>query len=580
MREIKMKFYFILLFSITVLNANAVDELLLDIRAKQLKLIEKKNHESITYYTAKKDKIRKRVVYDDKNRVILNERYSYNSGCLENKVVYEYDKNSTKKSKPSIVVEIEYDSYGHPYLERKRFVKHSNGMLDYDKYYEKNGRKRIYYYLKSKNRSKTVKLVVKDKNDETVEVVEYGEYKDILYRYKNKKLISKEEYSDYDEGKRDGKSIYYDENETIREIDYYDDGSFLFNAHCSFDIQYYMDTLEQGKYSERSEKYEKFGATCYEFDKNRVVILSLYNKKKMDNRTTLWLVVVDPEKKEIKEEFFYTSKSLYDIENYRLTNSTYRSKIDKNVIDLVGDIRVGRYEYDRVYESFNIQKNRVLILAQPTFDMKTIEEELESKTVRVNLIEGMLFEEPISKKNIDIYRNIVALLERKGNHKSKKFLEIKLNNFLMFSDDEFQLYAVEKRGDGQFHALLQKGFGRNYRTRLKKALAKNKVDFAGKYVVAQWGGCDEGKNNCQTGGIVDTLTGVATPLPFKNYTHNSKNAFYYRANSSLMVVAGDFEFADGTKSSNEIRTYSMSNGVLELLKTSTFIFEENTKKKK
>ena len=227
---------------------------------------------------------------------------------------------------------------------------------------------------------------------------------------------------------------------------------------------------------------------------------------------------------------------LFDLENYRLTNRTYRSKIDKNVIDLVADIRVGCYEYDTIYESFNIQEKRVIVLVQPTFDMKNIEEELEAKVVSVNLIEGMLFEEPISTKNIETYRNIVALLERKGNHRSQKFLEIQLANFLIYNDDEFQMYAVEKRERGKFHSLVQKGFARSYRTRLKKALANNEIDFAGKYVVARWG-CDEGKNSCQTGGIVDTLTGVATPLPFKDYAHNEKKAFYYKADSSLLMVA-------------------------------------------
>ena len=117
--------------------------------------------------------------------------------------------------------------------------------------------------------------------------------------------------------------------------------------------------------------------------------------------------------------------------------------------------------------------------------------------------------------------------------------------------------------------LIQKNFGRLYRTLLKKALKEKKPEFAGKHIIAQWG-CDEGKNECTTGGIIDASTGKATEFPFKYYAHNGSKEIIYKLNSSLIVFAGDFEFKDGRKEKNKVLFYEFKNGEFLFLKSKSY----------
>lgn len=117
--------------------------------------------------------------------------------------------------------------------------------------------------------------------------------------------------------------------------------------------------------------------------------------------------------------------------------------------------------------------------------------------------------------------------------------------------------------------LIQKEFGRLYRTRLKQALKEKKPEFAGKYIIAEWG-CDEGKNKCTTGGIIDASTGKATPFPLKYYAHNGAKEIIYRLDSSLIIFAGDFELEDGTKKTNQVRFYEVKDGEFLFLKSTVY----------
>jgi len=47
---------------------------------------------------------------------------------------------------------------------------------------------------------------------------------------------------------------------------------------------------------------------------------------------------------------------------------------------------------------------------------------------------------------------------------------------------------------------------------------------------------------------------------FKYYAHNGSKEIIYKLNSSLIVFAGDFEFDDGRKSTNEVRFYEFKDG--------------------
>jgi hypothetical protein len=117
--------------------------------------------------------------------------------------------------------------------------------------------------------------------------------------------------------------------------------------------------------------------------------------------------------------------------------------------------------------------------------------------------------------------------------------------------------------------LIQKGFGRLYRTLLKKALKEKKPEFAGKHIIAQWG-CDEGKNECITGGIIDASTGKATEFPFKQYEYNGAKEIIYKLDSSLIIFAGDFEFKDGRKEKNKVLFYEFKNGEFLFLNSKSY----------
>ena len=134
---------------------------------------------------------------------------------------------------------------------------------------------------------------------------------------------------------------------------------------------------------------------------------------------------------------------------------------------------------------------------------------------------------------------------------------------------KFKKYSILNTYTNPNKPIIQKSFGRLYRTLLKKALKEKKPEFAGKHIIAQWG-CDDGKNECTTGGIIDASTGKATKIPFKYYAHNGSKEIIYKLNSSLIVFAGDFEFDDGRKSTNEVRFYEFKDGEFLFLKASEY----------
>lgn len=134
-----------------------------------------------------------------------------------------------------------------------------------------------------------------------------------------------------------------------------------------------------------------------------------------------------------------------------------------------------------------------------------------------------------------------------------------------FSTPKFEYYLSFESYTTPNKPLIQKNFGRLYRTLLKKAIKEKKPEFAGKYIIAQWG-CDEGKNECTTGGIIDASTGKATEFPFKYYAHNGSKEIIYKLNSSLIIFAGDFEFEDGHTEKNRVLFYELKDGEFLFLK--------------
>jgi len=134
---------------------------------------------------------------------------------------------------------------------------------------------------------------------------------------------------------------------------------------------------------------------------------------------------------------------------------------------------------------------------------------------------------------------------------------------------KFTDYTIKTTYSNPNKPLIQKGFGRLYRTLLKKALKEKTPEFAGKHIIAQWG-CDDGKNECTTGGVIDASTGKAIEFPFKYYAHNGTKEIIYKLDSSLIVFAGDFEFNDGQKKDNRVLFYEFKDGEFLFLKASEY----------
>ena len=134
---------------------------------------------------------------------------------------------------------------------------------------------------------------------------------------------------------------------------------------------------------------------------------------------------------------------------------------------------------------------------------------------------------------------------------------------------KFTDYFIESHYSNPNKPLIQKNFGRLYRTLLKKALKEKKPEFAGKHIIVQWG-CDDGKNECTTGGVIDASTGKATEFPFKYYAHNGSKEIIYKLNSSLIIFAGDFEFKDGRTEENRVLFYEFKDGEFLFLKASEY----------
>lgn len=140
---------------------------------------------------------------------------------------------------------------------------------------------------------------------------------------------------------------------------------------------------------------------------------------------------------------------------------------------------------------------------------------------------------------------------------------------------KFKDYPADKMYSGKNHALVLNEFGKEFKTRLSNALKTNKPDFAGHYIVTSWG-C--GTSGCNTGAVIDAITGVAYPLPValssvyplkKEFEseHYDGQELIYKANSRLMIFAGNLEGLEQGDGEDTIAFYEFKDGKFKLLKS-------------
>jgi hypothetical protein len=136
---------------------------------------------------------------------------------------------------------------------------------------------------------------------------------------------------------------------------------------------------------------------------------------------------------------------------------------------------------------------------------------------------------------------------------------------------QFKDYPADKIYTGPNHPLvISDAFSRLFRTRLRDAIKYGKPDFAGHYIVVIWG-C--GTAGCNTGGIIDAITGKAYSLPNgissvfplkPSCEKNDGQETIYRLNSRLMIRAGDIDEGNGI-GYDSIEFSEFSDGEFKLL---------------
>jgi hypothetical protein len=107
-----------------------------------------------------------------------------------------------------------------------------------------------------------------------------------------------------------------------------------------------------------------------------------------------------------------------------------------------------------------------------------------------------------------------------------------------------------------------------YRTNLKNAFAKSKVNFAGKYILTQWG-CGTA---CIEAALIDVKTGtVLMPIILTGVTQGYNPDFEnheileFKNNSNLLIIYGSAGY-DANKTQEGISYYEWTGNDFKLLK--------------
>ena len=153
-------------------------------------------------------------------------------------------------------------------------------------------------------------------------------------------------------------------------------------------------------------------------------------------------------------------------------------------------------------------------------------------------------------------------------------------------DPQFKDYPATKPYKGKNAKLVLDEVGKQYKSRLERALKSQKPSFAGKYIVASWG-C--GSGGCNTGAIVDAETGKAYlfPVSMSSVTQYDKNGsavadhqeHEYQLTSSLMMFAGNLEGTDNSEGDDMVEYYEFKDGEFIFISSKPYGKSKSVKKK-
>lgn len=146
---------------------------------------------------------------------------------------------------------------------------------------------------------------------------------------------------------------------------------------------------------------------------------------------------------------------------------------------------------------------------------------------------------------------------------------------------QFVDYSVDTEYMGANHPLVMDDFGREFEARLSAAIKHARPTFAGHYIVTGWG-C--GAGGCNTGAIIDAITGQAYPFPVAltsvfplkpEFDGEDGQELIYRLDSRLMIFAGDLYGSNGD-AGDEIQFYEFKGGNFVLVQTLPYGKKDNS----
>lgn len=147
---------------------------------------------------------------------------------------------------------------------------------------------------------------------------------------------------------------------------------------------------------------------------------------------------------------------------------------------------------------------------------------------------------------------------------------------------QFNDYPADQIYSGTNHQLIMDAFGKEYRTRLRDTIAREKPEFAGHYLVAGWG-C--GTDGCNTGAIIDAITGHAYPFPVAmssvsplkpEFKDEDGQELIYTLNSRLIIFAGNLNGSAHGDGLDTIEFYEFKDGKFIFIKSMPYGKKDKT----
>lgn len=132
----------------------------------------------------------------------------------------------------------------------------------------------------------------------------------------------------------------------------------------------------------------------------------------------------------------------------------------------------------------------------------------------------------------------------------------------------FEEYHIAENFKGKFAPLdLESSFiAKRFKTMINDALSENKINFAGHYVIAEWGFTGVGGMMA----VIDVINGKAYPLPYVN-----KFGLDYRSDSNLIILDSLPILIDSQKDPQFNDNYRICSSYSKDVRPYYFVFENN-----